>query len=132
MQTEIDREAAEARKVLVRVHISQLPAWHGARPETASPLRDGDMSIVHTETHIGYVYNLATNGQAFTEYRSTPASRPGRRHVYGCTASGDIEFAGHMDSLKELKRENGKLRKAELQRLRHRTAPSWDGRRGRR
>ena len=118
----------EARKTLVRIFLSELPAWQDARPEKAEPLNGIGMSIIQTPSHIGYVYNQATNGEPFVEYRSTP-SRPGRRHVYGATAAGDVEYAGDMDSIKAAKAEGGRIRKAETQRLRHRSAPSWDGRR---
>ena len=119
----------EARKTLVRIFLSELPAWQDARPEKTEPLNGLQMSMIHAPSHIGYVYNQATNGEPFVEYRSTPASRPGRRHVYGATAGGDVEYAGHMDSIKALRAEGGRIRKAEVQRLRHRSAPSWDGRR---
>lgn len=119
----------EARKTLARIFLSELPAWQDARPETPVAAYGADMRMIRTATHIGYVYSLAVNGEPFVEYRSTPASRPGRRHVYGATAAGDVEYAGNMDSIKAAKAEAGRIRKAELQRLRHRSAPSRDGRR---
>lgn len=127
---ELQAEILEARKRLARVYISELPAWVSAQPETPKAPYGADMWMMETETHIGYVYRLSVSGETFIEYRSVPARRPGRRHVYGCTAAGDIEFAGSIDSKRGLNAEYRRAQRAERSRLRHRLAPSNDGRRG--
>jgi hypothetical protein len=125
----IAADPVEARKQLVRIYLGHLPAWHDAHPETPVAPYGPDMQMFHTKTHIGFAYTAALNEDPFVEYRSTPSSHRGRLHVYGCTATGEVEYAGEMNSIKGAKAEDRRLRKAELQRLRHRTAPSWDGRR---
>lgn len=127
-QTEV--AASEAQKELVRAFVAQTAAWdQGTVEANITPLLVDALLKIENGTHIGYVYRLALTGEAFEEFRSTKASRPGRLHVYGRTPSGEIQYAGSMDRKSQLYYAIKRQEKADQQSLRHRTAPSWDRRR---
>jgi len=109
-QSEIDAHAAAVlRASPFRITEQE---WEQSAQESslACPL---DTVMVSNGWGIGYVNRLASDGQPFVEHRSIPTDRPWLRRVYGLSESGQVEYAGEMNSHRWWMRFTARSRRSE-------------------
>lgn len=94
-QREIDAHAA----AVLRASAFQITEEEWEKAEQEGAIAYGpDVVMVSSTWGIGYVGRLASDGRPFVAFRSVHSPQAWLRRVYGLSESGQVEYAGVMNS----------------------------------